>query len=351
MPIWGWVMCGSRFDRRSWLIGLGMLLVGLVILAGGKQADADQSESLTRSFQAGTLAAGNAHTCALLDNGAVRCWGDGGSGRLGYANTNSIGDNETPGSVGPVSLGGTLVANVADLAESASSSDTRVDVGGSFTVRFDVQNFGPDTAAGVASQITLPGGATVTSSLPSRGNFNPGTGVWSVGALPSGQAASLRLQLTANAVGSLDFESEAGSLVFDPVSLNDGSEVDVISGSVTGPTGPSVTGPSGPSVTGPSGPSGPVGPSRLAVALTSKKLTGKAKKNLKLAYAATESATVTAKVLKGKKVQTKATGKAKQGANTLKIKLPKKPGSYKLELSAKAGAVTAKAVAKLTVKR
>ncbi|HYH59413.1 MAG TPA: hypothetical protein VD790_09370 [Thermoleophilaceae bacterium] len=53
----------------------------------------------------GYIAAGNAHTCALLDDGAVRCWGNGGNGQLGYANTDTIGDNETPGSAGPVDLG------------------------------------------------------------------------------------------------------------------------------------------------------------------------------------------------------------------------------------------------------
>ncbi|MDH3755708.1 MAG: hypothetical protein OEU32_17730, partial [Acidimicrobiia bacterium] len=51
------------------------------------------------------ITAGFDHTCAVLDNGSVRCWGAGGSGQLGYGNTNSIGDNETPGSVGPVDLG------------------------------------------------------------------------------------------------------------------------------------------------------------------------------------------------------------------------------------------------------
>jgi alpha-tubulin suppressor-like RCC1 family protein len=50
------------------------------------------------------ITAGGAHTCAILDNGSVRCWGDGGSGRLGYGNTHDIGDNEAPGSVGPVDL-------------------------------------------------------------------------------------------------------------------------------------------------------------------------------------------------------------------------------------------------------
>jgi alpha-tubulin suppressor-like RCC1 family protein len=51
------------------------------------------------------ISSGDYHTCALLDNGRVRCWGLGGNGRLGYGNTNQIGDNETPGSVGPVGLG------------------------------------------------------------------------------------------------------------------------------------------------------------------------------------------------------------------------------------------------------
>ena len=51
------------------------------------------------------IATGNEHTCALLDNGAVRCWGSGEHGALGYGNTATIGDDETPASVGPVDLG------------------------------------------------------------------------------------------------------------------------------------------------------------------------------------------------------------------------------------------------------
>jgi alpha-tubulin suppressor-like RCC1 family protein len=50
------------------------------------------------------IGAGSFHTCALLDGGTVRCWGFGGNGRLGYGNTDAIGDNEAPGSVGPVDL-------------------------------------------------------------------------------------------------------------------------------------------------------------------------------------------------------------------------------------------------------
>ena len=58
-----------------------------------------------RAARAVAIAVGNAHTCALLDNGTVRCWGSGANGRLGYGNTNDIGDNETPGTAGPVDLG------------------------------------------------------------------------------------------------------------------------------------------------------------------------------------------------------------------------------------------------------
>lgn len=52
-----------------------------------------------------SIAAGGFHTCAILVGGVVRCWGFGASGVLGYGNTNNIGDNETPASAGDVALG------------------------------------------------------------------------------------------------------------------------------------------------------------------------------------------------------------------------------------------------------
>src|SRR5690606_38386502 len=59
------------------------------------------------------ITAGVYHTCALLSSGAVRCWGSSTFGQLGYGNTNTIGDNELPSSVGPVSVGGTVEKIVA----------------------------------------------------------------------------------------------------------------------------------------------------------------------------------------------------------------------------------------------
>jgi alpha-tubulin suppressor-like RCC1 family protein len=55
------------------------------------------------------IAAGGFHTCAVLETGAVRCWGYNQAGQLGYGNENTIGDTEAPASAGDVSLGVSLM--------------------------------------------------------------------------------------------------------------------------------------------------------------------------------------------------------------------------------------------------
>jgi len=52
------------------------------------------------------VACGGVHTCALLDNGSVKCWGQNGNGQLGTGNTTLLGDG--PGEMAmlqPVNLG------------------------------------------------------------------------------------------------------------------------------------------------------------------------------------------------------------------------------------------------------
>ena len=39
-----------------------------------------------------SLVAGEAHTCAMLDNGSVKCWGTNGSGHLGVGDMANRGD-------------------------------------------------------------------------------------------------------------------------------------------------------------------------------------------------------------------------------------------------------------------
>jgi alpha-tubulin suppressor-like RCC1 family protein len=66
-------------------------VVGPVFLGSGRTATA--------------LSTGSSHTCAILDNGNVLCWGDGSHGKLGYGDTVDIGDTESPAAAGNVDLG------------------------------------------------------------------------------------------------------------------------------------------------------------------------------------------------------------------------------------------------------
>jgi cysteine-rich repeat protein len=106
------------------------------------------------------LALGEAHTCVLLTNGNVRCWGD--SKRLGYGNASTIGnigDNETPASAGDVDLGNQSVAQI-----SASSRNTCVLFSGENDVtcwgdfRFlDISNFGTVGVLGFGFDVGVVG--------------------------------------------------------------------------------------------------------------------------------------------------------------------------------------------------
>jgi alpha-tubulin suppressor-like RCC1 family protein len=54
------------------------------------------------------LTAGLSHACIIVSNGSVMCWGEGHYGALGYGNTNNVGDTEFPGSAGLVSVPGPI---------------------------------------------------------------------------------------------------------------------------------------------------------------------------------------------------------------------------------------------------
>ncbi|UMG93360.1 hypothetical protein [Nocardioides sp. TF02-7] len=95
-----------------------VLLAVLALAAGlltavAAPAAADQSSSAHRRVAAASVAAGDRHTCVVTAAGAVRCWGDGASGRLGYGNTIDRGDNEHPALAGDVDLGGKALAVTA----------------------------------------------------------------------------------------------------------------------------------------------------------------------------------------------------------------------------------------------
>jgi len=63
--------------RRSQAIALGPILAGLVILISPSFAHSQESPTVL------SISAGGGHTCAVLSNGAIRCWGNNRDGRLG----------------------------------------------------------------------------------------------------------------------------------------------------------------------------------------------------------------------------------------------------------------------------
>ena len=70
------------------------------------------------------LSAGQHHTCALLDSGRVRCWGTNGSGQLGYGNVTPISATSPPSAAGDVDVGGTVRQVEAGGASTCALLDT-----------------------------------------------------------------------------------------------------------------------------------------------------------------------------------------------------------------------------------
>ena len=79
-------------------------------LGDGTQTDSStpvESLSLGHGRYAVSLAAGDEHTCAILDNGSVKCWGDNSYGQLGDGSYTSSG---SPRLVSNLSQGRTAVS-------------------------------------------------------------------------------------------------------------------------------------------------------------------------------------------------------------------------------------------------
>ncbi len=72
----------------------GQLGLGSTITVGDSGVEVGANNnfvSLGTGRFATKIAVGLTHACALLDNSSLKCWGNGGSGRLGYGNTTSYG--------------------------------------------------------------------------------------------------------------------------------------------------------------------------------------------------------------------------------------------------------------------
>jgi alpha-tubulin suppressor-like RCC1 family protein len=114
---------GRLHSRLSHCVG-ALVMAACVSGFAVAPASAEQAASRALAFQHGLLDAGSHHTCAIVGGGDVRCWGEGEDGRLGYGNVDDIGDTETPASVPPVALGGKAVAVSAGGAHTCAVLET-----------------------------------------------------------------------------------------------------------------------------------------------------------------------------------------------------------------------------------
>ncbi|MBK6921779.1 MAG: hypothetical protein IPH07_30565 [Deltaproteobacteria bacterium] len=106
---------GSAFScalrRNGQVYCWGFYELGRLGLGPSVMQDIGDSESPVRAgavpLPANVIdvSVGGSHACAVIDDGAVYCWGDGNAGKLGYSATDPVGLTNTPMEQGPVPLG------------------------------------------------------------------------------------------------------------------------------------------------------------------------------------------------------------------------------------------------------
>jgi len=73
--------------------------------AAGEMGNSLPAVNLGSGRKARSISLGTSHTCALLDNGVTKCWGENSLGQLGYGDVNDRGDDESLALLGAVDLG------------------------------------------------------------------------------------------------------------------------------------------------------------------------------------------------------------------------------------------------------
>ncbi len=109
--------CALMADQsvRCWgANGDGQLGLGNTNTIGDDEVPDAAHAAVPLGAKAAVVTAGGNDTCAILQDGSLRCWGRNDYGQLGLGNTNTIGDNELPSAaIAEVSLGATAAAVAA----------------------------------------------------------------------------------------------------------------------------------------------------------------------------------------------------------------------------------------------
>jgi len=101
---------------------------------------------------------------------------------------------------------------VADIALTKSSDNIAPHQGAQFNFTVGVKDNGPLDATGLEITDKLPTGLTYVSSAPSTGTYSSSTGVWAIGSLLNGAAATLTLTVKASGSGKVTNTASVSAL-------------------------------------------------------------------------------------------------------------------------------------------
>ena len=143
----------------------------------------------------------------------------------------------------------------ADIALSKTVDNASPTVGTNVTFMVTAHNNGPSNATGVTVTDLLPGGYTFVSATQSQGAYTSSTGLWTVGGLANGAAATLQITATVRSTGNYsNTASLTASSPIDPTPANNQATVSVTPQTQTNTppvanAGPDQTGPVGATIT------------------------------------------------------------------------------------------------------
>ncbi len=120
-----------------------------------------------------------------------------------------------------------LAGGNADLSVTKTVSSSSVVRGTDVTFTVRVANAGTGIASNVLVNDLLPAGLSYSSHTTTSGSYSASTGVWTIGTLAVGGAATLNLTATTTVAGVLTNTATVASGTFDPNTANNTASVSV----------------------------------------------------------------------------------------------------------------------------
>jgi gliding motility-associated-like protein/uncharacterized repeat protein (TIGR01451 family) len=193
-----------------------LLPAGYAYVSSNAEAGTDYDPA-TGIWTVGTLAIGE--SSALTITSTVNATGS-------YENTATV----TASEVDPVPENNSSTVTpvpvpVADLSVVKTVDNLNPYAGNNVVFNIEVSNEGPSDATGVSVKDLLPSGYAFVSAGPSVGNYDSGTGVWTIGNLANGGNATLTITATVNTTGVYENIAEVSGDQADRVSANNLSTI------------------------------------------------------------------------------------------------------------------------------